>query len=53
MKTVIQILLTLVLNALWQGTLVVGFAALGDWLLRGGRASVSALPLGGYPSGPA
>ena len=35
MKTVIQILLTFVLNALWQGTLIVGFAALGDWLLRG------------------
>jgi TonB family protein len=35
MKTTIQILLTFVLNALWQGTLIVGFAALGDWLLRG------------------
>src|SRR6478672_7941600 len=35
MKTVIQILLTFLLNALWQGTLIVGFAAFGDWLLRG------------------
>jgi TonB family protein len=35
MKTIIQILLTFALNALWQGTLIVGFAALGDWLLRG------------------
>lgn len=35
MKTLIQILLTFVLNALWQGTLIVGFAAAGDWLLRG------------------
>jgi TonB family protein len=35
MKTIIQILLTFVLNALWQGTLIVGFAAVGDWLLRG------------------
>ena len=35
MKTVIQILLTFLVNALWQGTLIVGFAALGDWLLRG------------------
>ena len=34
MKTVTQILLTFVLNALWQGTLIVGFAALADWLLR-------------------
>src|SRR5881394_469621 len=34
MKTVTQILLTFVLNALWQGTLIVGFAAVGDWLLR-------------------
>src|SRR5436189_4324921 len=35
MKTIIQILLTFALNALWQGTLIVGFAALGDWVLRG------------------
>jgi TonB family protein len=35
MKTVTQILLTFILNALWQGTLIVGFAALADWLLRG------------------
>jgi TonB family protein len=35
MKIVIQILLTFILNALWQGTLIVAFAALGDWLLRG------------------
>ena len=35
MKTFTQILLTFVLNALWQGTLIVGFAAIGDWLLRG------------------
>ena len=35
MKPVMQILLTFVLNALWQGTLIVAFAAAGDWLLRG------------------
>jgi bla regulator protein blaR1 len=35
MKTVNQILLTFVLNALWQGTLIVAFAAVGDWLMRG------------------
>ncbi len=35
MKTVMQLLLTFVLNALWQGTLIVAFAAAGDWLLRG------------------
>src|SRR5580765_5098821 len=34
MKTFNQILLTFVLNALWQGTLIVGFAALGDLFLR-------------------
>jgi hypothetical protein len=35
MKNIIQILLTFALNALWQGMLIVAFAALGDWLLRG------------------
>lgn len=35
MKTTIQILLTFVLNASWQVTLLVGFAAIADWILRG------------------
>ncbi len=35
MKPVTEILLTFLLNALWQGTLIVAFAAGGDWLLRG------------------
>ncbi len=34
MKATTQILLTFVLNALWQGTLIVAFAALGDLMLR-------------------
>jgi TonB family protein len=38
MKTTIQILLTFVLNASWQVTLLVGFAAMADWLLRGTAA---------------
>src|SRR6185295_15261707 len=35
MKTEIQILLTFVLNALWQATLIVAFAAVADWVMRG------------------
>jgi bla regulator protein blaR1 len=35
MRNVIQILLTFTLNALWQGTLIVAFAAFCDWLLTG------------------
>src|ERR1041385_4628679 len=35
MKTVMQLLLTFVLNASWQGALIVACAAAGDWMLRG------------------
>src|ERR1700681_3771130 len=35
MKVVVQVLLTFLLNASWQIALVVAFAAVCDWLLRG------------------
>ena len=38
MKVVAQLLLTFLLNASWQIALVVAFAAVGDWLLRGTAA---------------
>src|SRR5215831_2815000 len=34
MRLIVQIVLTFVVNALWQGMLIVACAALGDWLLR-------------------
>ncbi len=38
METVSRLLLTFLLNALWQVTLVAGTAALGAWMLRNGPA---------------
>ena len=35
MRIVAQVLLTFLLNASWQVALIVAFAALGDWFLRG------------------
>ena len=35
MRVIAQLVLTVLLNASWQVVLLVAFAAVGDWLLRG------------------